>query len=666
MPVRHNRLLELTIHNFKSIRKLHVVFNPDGTTTISGPNEQGKTTIMNAYLWIMAGIDVNGKSNTEIKPLDESGNSEPRVKPTVEAVFRTPEGELTLRREFVEKWGPVSDEDPTEEFKENTTDYFIDDLGVKKAAFDKKIAEMVSPTVFKIITNQEFFLSMPQKEMREQIINLVGGDIDNEALLATKPEYDKLVNALKTKPIEVFLEELQKKVKLAEDQKKTIKPRLDENNLAISQIPAKEEYPVFKAELEKKRAAMAEIDQSLVAGDDNEEAKAIVKLKNDLILAKGELSDFEKKTEKERQDKKDAFGNKISLIKTNIRSVSADLESRKTLKDNKKKEVAELEKEKAALVTKYTDLYNKPFVAPKLPEEGEPMPKCEFCGRSFTMEDLLDKGEELEANYNKEKADELRKITEAGQRKSAEIKAATALLEGYDKDIADAEGALAAANETLAVLSAENETYNAALAPVNELPEYAAILKKCDDIQYDIDNRPVKEVAEGENPLVAQKAALQVEIDALIEKVGKETVLDSLTARIQGILNEEGTINSQIVLTKKSLNLAMSFMKDKSALIEQLVNERFEVVKFSLFSYNNDGTQKLACFPTVKGVPFNGVNTAAETQAFVDVVNVFSEHHGLTMPLFLDKQESVNEIPETSSQVIRIFVTEKGTDLKIE
>ncbi len=64
-------LLELNIANFKAIQNF--AFQPNGgNVTVFGENGCGKTTIYDAFLWLFFGKNSEGKTDFDLRPLDEN------------------------------------------------------------------------------------------------------------------------------------------------------------------------------------------------------------------------------------------------------------------------------------------------------------------------------------------------------------------------------------------------------------------------------------------------------------------------------------------------------------------------------------------------------------------------------------------------------------------
>ena len=60
----------------------------------------------------------------------------------------------------------------------------------------------------------------------------------------------------------------------------------------------------------------------------------------------------------------------------------------------------------------------------------------------------------------------------------------------------------------------------------------------------------------------------------------------------------------------------------------------------------------------VNGVPFSDLNSAGRINAGLDIINAICNFEGVYAPIFIDNAESVNALMPTTSQTIRLIVTE--------
>src|SRR5690554_6331605 len=116
------RLSKLTLKNFKGVKKQ--VFEPgDKNANIKGDNATGKTTVLDAFSWLLFDKDSEGKKDFKIKPLDENNRPIHNLETEVEGVLSVDGKPLTLRKVFAEKWTKKRGQAQAE-FTGHTTDYF--------------------------------------------------------------------------------------------------------------------------------------------------------------------------------------------------------------------------------------------------------------------------------------------------------------------------------------------------------------------------------------------------------------------------------------------------------------------------------------------------------------------------------------------------------------
>ena len=68
------KVLSLEIENFKGIKHLYCEFSD--TTKVYGANAAGKTTMFDAFWWLLFNKDSHGIEKFNIRPLGKNGTSE--------------------------------------------------------------------------------------------------------------------------------------------------------------------------------------------------------------------------------------------------------------------------------------------------------------------------------------------------------------------------------------------------------------------------------------------------------------------------------------------------------------------------------------------------------------------------------------------------------------
>ena len=97
------RLKKLHIQNFKGCKNRVVEFGD--STKISGANATGKTTIFDAFTWLLFGKDSLGNAKFNIRPLDKDGKMIDNLEITVEAVISVDSEEYAAEKSAETKVG---------------------------------------------------------------------------------------------------------------------------------------------------------------------------------------------------------------------------------------------------------------------------------------------------------------------------------------------------------------------------------------------------------------------------------------------------------------------------------------------------------------------------------------------------------------------------------
>jgi len=186
--MRTIRIKSISLRNFRGVQQFELHDVPN-VLNIYGRNGSGKTSIYDAWLWLLFGKDHEGRSDHELKPKGTS-----RVNVEVEAVILIDDKTTKLKRVYREEWVKPRGENE-EVFKGNTTDYSINDVGVKKSEYDLAVAGICEETVFKTITNPHYFTSLKKEQQREILFSLIP-EITDEQIALQKSEFSELLNAI--------------------------------------------------------------------------------------------------------------------------------------------------------------------------------------------------------------------------------------------------------------------------------------------------------------------------------------------------------------------------------------------------------------------------------------------------------------------------------------
>jgi DNA repair exonuclease SbcCD ATPase subunit len=94
--MKNIQLKELNLINFKGILRQKIKF--DKNTNIFGDNGTGKTTIFDAFTWLLFGKDSTDRKDFEIKTLDTNNTVIPKIEHEVSAIIYVEEEEIIIKK----------------------------------------------------------------------------------------------------------------------------------------------------------------------------------------------------------------------------------------------------------------------------------------------------------------------------------------------------------------------------------------------------------------------------------------------------------------------------------------------------------------------------------------------------------------------------------------
>ena len=217
------KILSLKLTNFKGIRDFTLDAQGDNVS-IYGDNATGKTTLFDAFLWLLFGKDSQNKKDFDIKTLDPAGQALSGLDHEVEGIFEVKGQRLTLKKSFKEKWtkkrGAV-----IAEFTGHTTDHYIDGVPVPEKDYTAKIAEIAQEDIFKLLTNPGYFNEKLKWQDRRKILLEVCGDLTDAEVIASSESLSKLPTILGNRKLE--------------DHRKVMAARRAEINKELEKIPVR-------------------------------------------------------------------------------------------------------------------------------------------------------------------------------------------------------------------------------------------------------------------------------------------------------------------------------------------------------------------------------------------------------------------------------------------
>ena len=646
-------LKSLRIHNFGNIKDMLIEFG--NQTYIKGKNESGKTTIGDAYSWLMTNHLMSGRQADGIRPI-KNGVQEDFVDIVVEAVFNISGREVTIQKTQSPEWTKKDGK-----FKGNVNKYMINGIPKKEKEYKEYIEENVmEPERFELCTSAAALLKLDTTKRRQTLFGMVS-EFSDEDVIATDEKFEPIRDMLPDGTVEELIARTRYQINGRGRADKGLQGKLDE-------------FPARIDEASKKIVDVAEFEL------------AINGLKNELV----KLNDKEKELDNlsEAYDKKSK--EIVELIK-HQEQIKTDrnasiMENRKKireqidgLKARRKDKCSELsfaemdlkhanmaiERHSANLQNLYKEWdkeYKKVFAYEDKSSvciySGKP---CEFIetynsderqkSESDFLEERKKRLDEIESNGDSEKAEleKSKNFKANSEQKIAELKRE---ISSIDSDIAIKEGELSKLPET-ADLSSDSE--------------YLDVLEKIEAAKNQLDN--MDNGAEQRREIKSERDRIISEISSYQTQI--KTSHDAQD-RVDELEAQRAVVRQKLADCQRELDLLRDFQKKKCEMLTEKINGLFVFTKWELIKYNQDGEgYEEICEPSFKDIKYNSrLNNGARSLIDIDICFSFQKRYGVGVPIWVDNAErmsgeTIKDLSKIDSQLIFLRVSEGNMEVEI-
>lgn len=646
-------LRRLALLNFKGIRKLEINFD-EHETNIYGANGSGKTTIFDAFRWLLFGKDGNDRKDFNIKTLDKSGRVIERLPHEVEAVIEVAGEEITLKKCFTEKWQKKRGS-AVETFNGHMVECFYNEVPCSVTEYERKIAAICDEQVFKLITNPLYFTAQRKDFQRGMLISMAG-EISNEDIVAENPELADLVAALSGKTLEEYKREIANKKRRIKEGIDTIPARIDERK---REIPAEADWAALEAEITDRQSRIEEIDKQIadrsrtyneITKERQELARRLSERKSSLTAREYELKDkllADYNNAKKAHDT--AVQNEVQLRnERRIRALSLPrLES----------EVAQLADQKENILKpEFRAICAEVFTAPD-PDSFI----CPTCKRPLETSDVEAETERLRKAFESDKAARKDRNKARGKELAAQIAA-------KEEEIANIKNGLFELDTRIGEIQSSSAFKTEPTMPditpaLDSDVKLKALREEIAAIQRDLDNPVTAPVV---SDLQDAKNEEQGKINTIRYRLRDRELIENNNRRISELESELKESQNELARLEGIEFSIQQFGKARIEQVENRINGLFKIVRFKMYEQQINGGEIETCEATVGGVPFSDLNNAAKINAGLDIINAISRANGIVAPIFIDNRESVTDIVSTDAQIINLVVAPDCPTLKID
>ena len=635
-------LKSIKLQNWSSINC--VVKFSENRTIIKGMNKVGKSSIMNAWRWLLTSR-VDAIHPVNYKLFDKRYPLTPETpEAIVEAVVDVNGCEYVLTRKakaaFVKGEKAPSDKYTT----------LIDKVEYTATQFNEWLEANIAPVaMLPFCIDGIFFATLCEEDKRKgrKVLEAIVGEITQDDFVG---DYSIIADMLAKLPIEKVLEKT--KAEIAELDKSAIRLPIE--------IEAKENIAAawttngdIEAEIESKKKRIEELDEIINKGND----PAILAKRNEIFaeISKKELHLEECKNSYVVQHVAEV--NRVkSLIKASNESNRAIAERNLSAKMDFERAEKTLKLEKASL----ENLNNRRNALRRRRDEIKSRvfsdDKCVYCGQELPE----DKLNEAKAKFAKKNSDDLAFVVADGKNVSVQIADCEARIATLEEIVA--RGYSVESEVSVDALHEELASIDGNFKPYTTTEEYFVLKQEIDDLKTTIPDTI------DFTPIIAEKANVTKELQELLEKNGSKSQYNALLSDIEVLRGQLRDIGNEKAYKLGIKAKCEEWIEERASIISGRVNSKLTSCSIQMFSLQKNGEQVPDCvILDTNGVEYGKTNTAERLSINIELQQMFLLHFGIELPTFVDECSifSPSNVPSLSQQHVLIFATDDKL-LKVE
>lgn len=627
-------LKKLILENFMCYAHKEIIFGDN--TKIAASNGKGKSSITNAYMWLLFNCDYQLSDNPPIRRMVD-GKTVDDADVSVTAVFDVDCKEVVMRKSQKRKYSKDGSS-----YKDDNS-YSIND--VPKTLRDFNAYLDVDMSILKMCSNINAFLSKKPTEMREFLFGLVDGVSDVD-VAKSKVELTELVPLLE----KYTADELSAMNKATKSKVAKELPVLD-GQIAEKErdIQIKQSLDISALELQKNaikeklnKVTEDQMDMDKVAAEHDEIADKILKLKF-------EISAMQNKANENLDCKRAALRSAIDDCKTTQMNVIQGISDNDWDIDQSTRTLSIWKSKKEKLVAEWKSVNAEKF--------NELTTICPTCHREFPAEDI----ERLKSDFAQNQAERLAAVETAGKAVAQKIKEIEEHIEKLKK-CNELNRKTVADTETK--LTKLEEEYNALplCVDISGDDEYIGVMAQIEAFEI---NMAGMETTATRTRLKSEETTLRQELAECEAKIAKsDTEADE--TRLEELLASKRNLGQTQTDAQKILDLLDDLDKAKNEVLTNEINKHFNLVKWQLFEFAKNGGYKSTCIPTIDGksILTTMSNKGNRIIGRIDICNSIQQISNVACPMWLDDAESLdsanqqNAVDMVDGQIIMLAVND--------
>ena len=634
------QLHQFELENFRGCKHYEHDFG-GRSAAVYGANYIGKSTLADAFFWLLTGKDQQDRADYKILP---TGSAEGVEASASAGITLEGGGSVTLRRVYK----PVFTRKRGEAEKRrtgSTTDYYIDDVPKKAGEYADYIKEHFGREEdILTVTRPDYFAQVMKPDVRRQkLLDLFAGGVNDMSVIARHKELAPLGEKLGTYTVDDCAARWKANRRKVSEELKALPGRMDEAERAKPDTVNLDTDSARLPHLVSQRIQIRKKIDALRSGESVSMARSkISKLQADMEQARGEYL-------RKSSGGNDALENQIAALRQETANLQDKLAQHSGNLNRDNSRIDALNKEIPALRQAVVTEHSRQFDT----SSGV----CPTCGRPYPQE----KVNELEGSFNEQKAQKITGMQQQGQDMVQELNGLTKSRDAAVQDIKDINFEIGhhkqkiyGLQKMLVTPPAWEETKECA----GWRTKVEAAQKELYDAEHEADAQ-IQKLQEELNPV-------ESEISGIQQKQADAELIKKQDARIAELKEQQKKLGIRLAQLDSMLHLTELFVQLKAADVEAEVNGSFRTVRWKLFETQVNGGVKACCEAQVSGKDYGSLSKSEKVNAGLDIVDTLGRKMGLVMPVWHDDAESVSHPLKIGAQTISLYVSDKDKTLRTE
>jgi DNA repair protein SbcC/Rad50 len=526
--------------------------------------------------------------------------------------------------------------------------YEVNDVPKTQKEYQAVVEEICPESVYKLLSSPTYFPTKLKWQSQREMLFKLTGQVSDQEVAEGNEKFEALLKKLNGKSFDDYKAQIAAKKKKIKNEIDLIPARYNE---VERNLPEKQDWKLIEDELSVMEKEYEELD-----GQISDKTKLQDKVAQERAAIQKEIYELDSKLEEIRRNHQSKLNAQKHEAQEKVFELERKIKTRNKQKAELQVEIKELDEElktKEAKIKELREEWHKENAKTiTFTETGDEF-LCPTCKRRYDQVDVQKKQEELTRIFNITKTEALKSITEKGKKISGQTKELAKDIEDKSKLVDQYDTDLEKWRKEVDKLKGSEDTPSA-LPPAEEREDYKELQAKMQELSLKLSS-PVETV--DVEKLKERKKNLTPKIDELKGQLRDRETIAKGKERMAQLDKQQKELAQELAGYERDEFAMQEFTAARIRKVEAQVNSMFSVTKFKLFDQQINGQVVETCQATHDGVPYADLNTAMKVNVGLDIINTISKHFGISVPIFIDNRESVNDLVSVDAQLVNLIVT---------